>query len=1101
MFHQQQNGGGGGNGVPNAQLEDRLRNLILANNEATQVPSAASSTGASLAPPLEHGEPASTDTAKPGQPSVSPRFARKRPNQAQRRQMSAQLSVPVAWQSTSSHPVGGYANTPPYGQHQSHPRHQHNNLNSQSGYQHTYQRPQSATIRPSQYGNGHMTSTGFPAGENAYPSQPRHQQSQSYQGPVTYEDPYNWRSHQPVASSFNNPSSRNSRPPHNPNGRLYHAKPEDVEAQSTLLESLCEQILASAEIEPAEIQEKENFRAHIELLCQDALAKYEHEVNCRADFAPLSVRLKCFGSLASGFATKASDMDLAIISPLSVPQPDSSESPIPRLIEKAFLEAGLGARLLSRTRVPIIKLCESPPEQLRIDLLDERAKWEKGVLPEHDDLDADDDAVEDSEPSTARAGDHSAGDGKPKHAHKESDLDDEHHGEGRYGQSLGGLKQPASQSLGNYYATAKRLLRKIGGRDITHSTAREFAEKDLKILTDVCHAFVSGLADENLKGRLWETRSLATSDTPSQLNYRSLYGVYMQVEGERLAMLWDSREIHEKDAHQEDDACNRIRAWKELQNKPGFGVDLLTYNKELQVAVESLKRIASLQIITLEQGQFEPAAQYYDRTNKLLLHIGGRDTSAPSNAVLPLIIRHYVSGISNADIREQVQEFSQSMDKPSLRVVARRHKSLQLAVEFERAIGKGYYDASSTEDIEAYISVLRMPLQKCDLPGRRFDYLIPRNSDTAAIISRAGLLADPSKLAPNQPRDPYRDRLEFPKTGTGVQCDINFSAHLALQNTLLLRCYSHTDTRVRPMILFVKHWAKIRGINTPYRGTLSSYGYVLMVLHYLVNIAQPFVCPNLQQLAKPVPEGLSADEIEDTVTCRGHDVRFWRDEEEIKGLAMSNMLNQNKDSVGHLLRGFFEYYAQNNFMSTVPCRGFDWGRDVLSLRTPSGLRSKQDKGWTGARTVLEVRDQAAMPPSAADQPPTISSQVDSMASVAGSGGDQQPLQSSSEAKAGQTASTRSPKMAKAVEMKEVKHRYLFAIEDPFEHDHNVARTVTHSGIVAIRDEFRRAWRIIKNLGKMADENLLEDVTDNKAKERDHFAELLNDIHGPELSLH
>lgn len=47
----------------------------------------------------------------------------------------------------------------------------------------------------------------------------------------------------------------------------------------------------------------------------------------------------------------------------------------------------------------------------------------------------------------------------------------------------------------------------------------------------------------------------------------------------------------------------------------------------------------------------------------------------------------------------------------------------------------------------------------------------------------------------------------------------------------------------------------------------------------------------------------------------------------------------------------------------------------------------------------------------------------------------------------------------------MRQRYLFAIEDPFELDHNVARTVNHNGIVAIRDEFRRAWRIITAIGR------------------------------------
>ena len=50
------------------------------------------------------------------------------------------------------------------------------------------------------------------------------------------------------------------------------------------------------------------------------------------------------------------------------------------------------------------------------------------------------------------------------------------------------------------------------------------------------------------------------------------------------------------------------------------------------------------------------------------------------------------------------------------------------------------------------------------------------------------------------------------------------------------------------------------------------------------------------------------------------------------------------------------------------------------------------------------------------------------------------------------------------EGKKVQHRYLFCIEDPFELDHNVARTVTHNGIVAVRDEFRRASRILFAIG-------------------------------------
>ena len=87
-----------------------------------------------------------------------------------------------------------------------------------------------------------------------------------------------------------------------------------------------------------------------------------------------------------------------------------------------------------------------------------------------------------------------------------------------------------------------------------------------------------------------------------------------------------------------------------------------------------------------------------------------------------------------------------------------------------------------------------------------------------------------------------------------------------------------------------------------------------------------------------------------------------------------------------------------------------WVQDTLSLRTIGGIIPKQVKGWTGAKT--EIVDLSGPGP----------------------------------------------------QTKEIRQRYLFAIEDPFEVDHNIARTVVHKGIVAIRDEFRRAHTLIRNAG-------------------------------------
>ncbi|KAK0904668.1 hypothetical protein LTR57_018638 [Friedmanniomyces endolithicus] len=268
------------------------------------------------------------------------------------------------------------------------------------------------------------------------------------------------------------------------------------------------------------------------------------------------------------------------------------------------------------------------------------------------------------------------------------------------------------------------------------------------------------------------------------------------------------------------------------------------------------------------------------------------------------------------------------------------------------------------------------------------------NGGALGAIGAAIPFAQSANPGPTQQARPKRDNRPF--TRVGIASDINFFNPLGLHNTQLLRCYSLCDPRVQDMVLFVKSWAKRRKINSSYSGTLSSYGYVLMVLHYLVNIVQPPVLPNLQSPWRP--NGQSTAMGASRIECDGWVVDFWREEDEILRAAKAGQMSSNRESLGSLLEGFFRYYSS---MGGGPT--FHWMQNVLSLRSPRGILSKEQKGWVKAVT-------------------------------------QEGLG------------------------KKVQHRYLFCIEDPFELDHNVARTVTHYGIVAIRDEFRRARRILTAVG-------------------------------------
>ncbi len=66
-----------------------------------------------------------------------------------------------------------------------------------------------------------------------------------------------------------------------------------------------------------------------------------------------------------------------------------------------------------------------------------------------------------------------------------------------------------------------------------------------------------------------------------------------------------------------------------------------------------------------------------------------------------------------------------------------------------------------------------------------------------------------------------------------LKCDIALGNALSIHNTQLLNTYSRIDPRVRELVYIIKHWAKCRDINSPSHHTLSSYGYVLLLIHFL----------------------------------------------------------------------------------------------------------------------------------------------------------------------------------------------------------------------------------------------------------------------------
>jgi hypothetical protein len=184
------------------------------------------------------------------------------------------------------------------------------------------------------------------------------------------------------------------------------------------------------------------------------------------------------------------------------------------------------------------------------------------------------------------------------------------------------------------------------------------------------------------------------------------------------------------------------------------------------------------------------------------------------------------------------------------------------------------------------------------------------------------------------------DGFHGPK-GVRIHCNLNLSGALNIHSTELLRCYALCDERVRQVGTFVKMWAKNRGICDPNRGTVGSYGYILMVVHYLMNVAWPPLVPNLQAICRQYPGRVS------TATVNGCEIQYYSDEAALRGRATYNAKVGNRQSVGELLRGFFAYYG--SFRRDAPLRGFHWANSTVSIRTEGGILSKAEKGWNTAK--------------------------------------------------------------------------------------------------------------------------------------------------------
>ncbi|BFZ55480.1 hypothetical protein PYCC9005_002521 [Savitreella phatthalungensis] len=164
---------------------------------------------------------------------------------------------------------------------------------------------------------------------------------------------------------------------------------------------------------------------------------------------------------------------------------------------------------------------------------------------------------------------------------------------------------------------------------------------------------------------------------------------------------------------------------------------------------------------------------------------------------------------------------------------------------------------------------------------------------------------------------------------SGLKVDVSIENTVAIENTKLIKLYCDLDSRVRPLLFALKTWCKSRAISHPEEGSLSSYSWTLLMLHYLQR-AGPAVLPNVQYSAKNLPALIHATQ-GNLVHCFYDPDIIWQSE--------------NTEDAGQLFAGFFDYYAR-----------FDFAKRIVDVRGPveTQLEIYPDSPyWPGGRCGLD----------------------------------------------------------------------------------------------------------------------------------------------------
>jgi len=263
----------------------------------------------------------------------------------------------------------------------------------------------------------------------------------------------------------------------------------------------------------------------------------------------------------------------------------------------------------------------------------------------------------------------------------------------------------------------------------------------------------------------------------------------------------------------------------------------------------------------------------------------------------------------------------------------------------------------------------------------------------AEYFERVGMKdVDAARLSARIPIIMYQfpDPLSEGGSGDLFDCDLSMHNPLAVLNTSLLRSYAEITPVTRVLASIIKRWAKARDINSPARHTLSSYGYIIMLLHFITYhkrtgnglvspVAPPEGDPNVRNQRTPqatpllpnlqwmdhlwphAPKGTPYRELPSLPrNMMKHPMKentyvntfFYKPKNPNDKAILQSLFPGQDLSLAILLASFFRYYAYE----------FDYKRHVVSLHSTAarGVVEREVKaeldGWRNYSAALAIED-------------------------------------------------------------------------------------------------------------------------------------------------